>query len=166
MNNVRPTLCAITHVQVDTENSMKTSKNPIGCRELREVDESLRNSNEYKSSLLSTKLLFKMLHQIVSGFEFLSQQHIPDLVLDSSSVLVGADYTCKLEIAFWRNCLRQKTRNPDARASFYVNNLGSLNSDLVGCLEVDDHHEFKPLQNSQRTATISLTPYLTGTLVS
>ncbi|VDL90465.1 unnamed protein product [Schistocephalus solidus] len=138
-------------------------------RELREVDEALCNANEYNSSLLSTKQLFKMLHQIVSGFEFLSQQRIPELVLDSSSVLVGADYTCKLEIAFWRNCLRQKTRNSDGRASFYVNNLGSLNSDLVGCLEVDGRDELESLQNaatSQRTAKISVTPFLTGAVVS
>ncbi|KAL7056814.1 hypothetical protein AAHC03_019462 [Spirometra sp. Aus1] len=138
-------------------------------RELREVDEALGTSKEYKSSLLSTKLLFKMLHQIVSGFEFLSKQHIPDLMLDSSSVLVGADYTCKLEIAFWRNCLRQKTRNPEGRASFYVNNLGSLRSDVVGCLEVDDRDELesqlKPV-NSQRTAKISVTPFPTGALIS
>ncbi|KAL5103641.1 Ephrin type-B receptor 4b [Taenia crassiceps] len=54
-----------------------------------------------RSPLLSTKIVFHMLHQIASAFAFLVSLSIDNLRLDSSSVLVSSDYSCKVQLKTW-----------------------------------------------------------------
>ncbi|KAL5966498.1 Ephrin type-B receptor 3 [Taenia solium] len=67
-----------------------------------EVSEEHRKSPSWpRSPLLSTKTVFHMLHQIASAFAFLVSLSIDNLRLDSSSVLVSSDYSCKVQLKTW-----------------------------------------------------------------
>ncbi|VDK37320.1 unnamed protein product [Taenia asiatica] len=67
-----------------------------------EGNEEHRKSQSWPlSPLLSTKTVFHMLHQIASAFAFLVSLSIDNLRLDSSSVLVSSDYSCKVQLKTW-----------------------------------------------------------------
>ncbi|KAM7539188.1 hypothetical protein Aperf_G00000058930 [Anoplocephala perfoliata] len=61
-------------------------------------DPNRKDSNWSRSPLLSTKKVFQMLHQIASAFSFLVSLSLDNICLDSSSVMVSSDYSCKVQL--------------------------------------------------------------------
>nr|CDS29955.2 ephrin type A receptor 4 A [Hymenolepis microstoma] len=67
-------------------------------RQMEEVDFKRKDATLPRSPLLSNRTIFQMLHQIASAFSFLVSLPIDNIILDSSAVMVAADYSCKIQL--------------------------------------------------------------------